>query len=223
MSLALSLLLIYFPLNPLWHSFTTVSLPLSLSGSSIRVTLSHLSAMRWEMCVYATVSSIWSMLSVLHIPVQISYGYAFLFLSHPLSPQCRPSKGRRRGHCWCVDKYGQTIPRYEGKEKINCYNMETKWRGERERQSGGNRETKRDISPEELHEYRFKSAVPKLNSHLYAEAWTHMTSNSLYTSGEWGEWEEETVRLESVMSSVLDCIPRGKCEHNIIKSTSKFQ
>lgn len=54
----------------------------------------------------------------------------------------------------------------------------------KERQSGGNRETKRDISPEELHEYKFKSAVPKLTSHLYAEAWTHVTSNSLYTSEE---------------------------------------
>lgn len=65
----------------------------------------------------------------------------------------------------------------------------------RERQSGGNRETKRDISPEELHEYKFKSAVPKLTSHLYAEAWTHVTSNSLYTSGEWGEREKETERV----------------------------
>lgn len=82
----------------------------------------------------------------------------------------------------------------------------------RERPSGGNRETKRDISPEELHEYRFKSAVPKLTSHLYAEAWTHVTSNSLYTSGEWGEREEETERVSCLL--FLDCIPRGKCEHN---------
>ncbi|CAM4691929.1 unnamed protein product [Leuciscus chuanchicus] len=40
--------------------------------------------------------------------------------------QCRPSKGRRRGHCWCVDKYGQSIPSYEEKEKVYCFNMETK-------------------------------------------------------------------------------------------------
>ncbi|XP_067240932.1 insulin-like growth factor-binding protein 3 [Chanodichthys erythropterus] len=40
--------------------------------------------------------------------------------------QCRPSKGRKRGHCWCVDKYGQSIPGYEEKEKVHCYNMETK-------------------------------------------------------------------------------------------------
>lgn len=97
------------------------------------------------MCVYATVSSIWSMLSVLHILVQISYGYAFLFLSHPLSPQCRPSKGRKRGHCWCVDKYGQSLPGYEGKEKVHCYNMETKWRGERGRAVETGRQ--RGISP----------------------------------------------------------------------------
>ncbi|KAK2883571.1 hypothetical protein Q8A67_017208 [Cirrhinus molitorella] len=40
--------------------------------------------------------------------------------------QCRPSKGRRRGYCWCVDKYGQAIPGYDGKEKVHCLNMETK-------------------------------------------------------------------------------------------------
>ncbi|TRY84273.1 hypothetical protein DNTS_004008 [Danionella cerebrum] len=40
--------------------------------------------------------------------------------------QCRPSKGRKRGHCWCVDKYGQPLPGYDGKEKVHCYNMETK-------------------------------------------------------------------------------------------------
>ncbi len=68
----------------------------------------------------------------------------------------------------------------------------------RERQSGGNRETKRDISPKELHEYKCKSAVPKLTSHLYAEALTHVTSNSLYTSGEWGEREEKTERVSCV-------------------------
>ncbi len=97
------------------------------------------------MCVYATVSSIWSMLSVLHIPVQISYGYTFLFLSHPLSPQCSPSKGRRRGYCWCVDKYGQPIPGYDGKEKVHCINMETKWREERGRAVETGRQ--RGISP----------------------------------------------------------------------------
>uniref|UniRef100_A0A673NKK6 Insulin-like growth factor-binding protein 3 n=1 Tax=Sinocyclocheilus rhinocerous TaxID=307959 RepID=A0A673NKK6_9TELE len=40
--------------------------------------------------------------------------------------QCRPSKGRRRGYCWCVDKYGQPIPGYDGKEKVHCINTETK-------------------------------------------------------------------------------------------------
>ncbi|KAJ8376853.1 hypothetical protein SKAU_G00074330 [Synaphobranchus kaupii] len=29
--------------------------------------------------------------------------------------QCRPSKGRKRGYCWCVDKYGQPLPGYDGK------------------------------------------------------------------------------------------------------------
>lgn len=89
----------------------------------------------------------------------------------------------------------------------------------REGQSGGNRETKRDISPEELHEYRFKSAVPKLTSHLYAEAWTHVTSNSLYTSGEWGEREEETERV----SCLLFWTVSREGSVKIIKSTSKFQ
>ncbi|KAG9282675.1 insulin-like growth factor-binding protein 3 [Astyanax mexicanus] len=42
--------------------------------------------------------------------------------------QCRPSKGRRRGYCWCVDKYGQALPGYEGKEQgqVHCYNLEKK-------------------------------------------------------------------------------------------------
>ncbi|NXL89989.1 IBP3 protein, partial [Alectura lathami] len=41
--------------------------------------------------------------------------------------QCRPSKGRKRGYCWCVDKYGQPLPGYDGKGKgdIQCYNLET--------------------------------------------------------------------------------------------------
>ncbi|KAJ8395417.1 hypothetical protein AAFF_G00031510 [Aldrovandia affinis] len=42
--------------------------------------------------------------------------------------QCRPSKGRKRGYCWCVDKYGQPLPGYDGKERgeAQCYNMESK-------------------------------------------------------------------------------------------------
>ncbi|NXN35284.1 IBP3 protein, partial [Rhinoptilus africanus] len=39
--------------------------------------------------------------------------------------QCRPSKGRKRGYCWCVDKYGQPLPGYDGKAKgdVHCYNL----------------------------------------------------------------------------------------------------
>ncbi|XP_039941954.1 insulin-like growth factor-binding protein 3 [Hirundo rustica] len=42
--------------------------------------------------------------------------------------QCRPSKGRKRGYCWCVDKYGQPLPGYDGKRKgdVHCYNLESK-------------------------------------------------------------------------------------------------
>lgn len=42
--------------------------------------------------------------------------------------QCRPSKGRKRGYCWCVDKYGQPLPGYDGKERgeAQCYNIESK-------------------------------------------------------------------------------------------------
>ncbi|XP_008332533.1 insulin-like growth factor-binding protein 3 [Cynoglossus semilaevis] len=31
--------------------------------------------------------------------------------------QCRPSKGQKRGFCWCVDKYGQPLPGFDGKER----------------------------------------------------------------------------------------------------------
>ncbi|NXD28825.1 IBP3 protein, partial [Spelaeornis formosus] len=39
--------------------------------------------------------------------------------------QCRPSKGRKRGYCWCVDKYGQPLPGYDGKGEgnVHCYNL----------------------------------------------------------------------------------------------------
>ncbi|TDH08939.1 hypothetical protein EPR50_G00102890 [Perca flavescens] len=42
--------------------------------------------------------------------------------------QCRPSKGRRRGICWCVDKYGQSLPGYDGKEQTEkkCFSLENK-------------------------------------------------------------------------------------------------
>ncbi|KAK2489660.1 hypothetical protein MC885_019261 [Smutsia gigantea] len=41
--------------------------------------------------------------------------------------QCRPSKGRKRGFCWCVDKYGQPLPGFDGKGKVDvhCYSMES--------------------------------------------------------------------------------------------------
>ncbi|XP_070623223.1 insulin-like growth factor-binding protein 3 [Erythrolamprus reginae] len=42
--------------------------------------------------------------------------------------QCRPSRGWKRGYCWCVDKYGQPLPGYGGKrkEEVHCYNLESK-------------------------------------------------------------------------------------------------
>ncbi|XP_029355388.1 insulin-like growth factor-binding protein 3 [Echeneis naucrates] len=42
--------------------------------------------------------------------------------------QCRPSKGRRRGYCWCVDKYGQPLPGLNGRERgeTQCFNLESK-------------------------------------------------------------------------------------------------
>uniref|UniRef100_A0A8C6WF94 Insulin-like growth factor-binding protein 3 n=1 Tax=Neogobius melanostomus TaxID=47308 RepID=A0A8C6WF94_9GOBI len=42
--------------------------------------------------------------------------------------QCRPSKGRRRGYCWCVDKYGQPLPGFDRRKRgeTQCYNLESK-------------------------------------------------------------------------------------------------
>uniref|UniRef100_A0AAY4DY95 Insulin-like growth factor-binding protein 3 n=1 Tax=Denticeps clupeoides TaxID=299321 RepID=A0AAY4DY95_9TELE len=31
--------------------------------------------------------------------------------------QCQPSKGRKRGFCWCVDKYGHPLPGYKGEAR----------------------------------------------------------------------------------------------------------
>ncbi|XP_035489416.2 insulin-like growth factor-binding protein 3 isoform X1 [Scophthalmus maximus] len=41
--------------------------------------------------------------------------------------QCRSSKGRKRGFCWCVDKYGQPLPGFDGKERGDTqhYNSES--------------------------------------------------------------------------------------------------
>ncbi|XP_075684659.1 insulin-like growth factor-binding protein 3 isoform X2 [Rhinoderma darwinii] len=41
---------------------------------------------------------------------------------------CHPSKGRKRGNCWCVDKYGQPLHGYDVNNKgdANCYNLESK-------------------------------------------------------------------------------------------------
>lgn len=41
--------------------------------------------------------------------------------------QCRPSKGRKRGFCWCVDKYGQPLPGHDAKGKgdTHCYSVES--------------------------------------------------------------------------------------------------
>ncbi|KAB5579017.1 hypothetical protein PHYPO_G00189750 [Pangasianodon hypophthalmus] len=41
--------------------------------------------------------------------------------------QCWPSKGRKRGICWCVDKYGQPLPGFDGKDRgnVQCYAMES--------------------------------------------------------------------------------------------------
>lgn len=40
--------------------------------------------------------------------------------------QCRSSKGRRRGLCWCVDKYGTRLPSYDRNEELRCYSFESK-------------------------------------------------------------------------------------------------
>ncbi|KAJ8336832.1 hypothetical protein SKAU_G00380520 [Synaphobranchus kaupii] len=46
--------------------------------------------------------------------------------------QCRPSKGRQRGFCRCVDKYGHPLPGIDGTERgdAQCYNPDTQARAE---------------------------------------------------------------------------------------------
>lgn len=41
--------------------------------------------------------------------------------------QCRPSKGRKRGYCWCVDKYGQPLPGHDprGRADVHCDSAES--------------------------------------------------------------------------------------------------
>ncbi|XP_078287661.1 insulin-like growth factor-binding protein 5 [Rhinoraja longicauda] len=37
------------------------------------------------------------------------------------SKQCKSSKGRRRGHCWCVDKYGHSLPGLPSRKRsVSC-------------------------------------------------------------------------------------------------------
>ncbi|XP_072350190.1 insulin-like growth factor-binding protein 6b isoform X1 [Scyliorhinus torazame] len=37
------------------------------------------------------------------------------------SKQCKPSRGRKRGHCWCVDKYGHSLPGpVRRKKPVSC-------------------------------------------------------------------------------------------------------
>ncbi|CAL8344528.1 unnamed protein product [Merluccius merluccius] len=37
--------------------------------------------------------------------------------------QCRPSKGRKRGFCWCVDKYGHPLPGFDGEERREAHDF----------------------------------------------------------------------------------------------------
>ncbi|EPQ18074.1 Insulin-like growth factor-binding protein 3 [Myotis brandtii] len=41
--------------------------------------------------------------------------------------QCRPAKGRKRGLCWCVDKYGLPLPGHDpsGKPDVHCDSVES--------------------------------------------------------------------------------------------------
>ena len=44
----------------------------------------------------------------------------------PRCLQCKPSRGRKRGICWCVDKYGVQLPGtdYSGGD-IQCKDLES--------------------------------------------------------------------------------------------------
>lgn len=134
-------------------------------------------------------SSIWRMFP-LHIHVS---NIILLSISLTVSLQCRPSKGHKRGHCWCVDKYGQPLPRYEGKEQsqVHCYNQEKKWEiQERLKENRRGRKI-----PSEWYEStvkrgkgRFLKAVPYFWApHLCTGAGTHQVTFTHQGSRERGQ------------------------------------
>ena len=62
-------------------------------------------------------------------PMRILIRSSIVFYNSTVSccpPQCKPSRGRKRGICWCVDKYGVQLPGtdYSGGD-IQCKDLES--------------------------------------------------------------------------------------------------
>ena len=89
-----------------------------------------------------------------------------------LVPQCKPSRGRKRGICWCVDKYGVQLPGtdYSGGD-IQCKDLESS--NNNEWKSG--RTTLDAPSPPPLAPNHHVTQGPRLlsESHLYAPPSVH--------------------------------------------------
>lgn len=97
-----------------------------------------------------------------------------------LVPQCKPSRGRKRGICWCVDKYGVQLPGtdYSGGD-IQCKDLESsnnnEWKSGRDHLSTA-------PSPPSPAPNHHVTQGPRLlsESHLYAPPSVHFKKFGLF-------------------------------------------
>lgn len=95
-------------------------------------------------------------------------------------PQCKPSRGRKRGICWCVDKYGVQLPGtdYSGGD-IQCKDLESSNNNEWKSGRDHLRQPRPPPSPAPNHHV---TQGPRLlsESHLYAPPSVHFKKFGLF-------------------------------------------